>query len=158
MSRLFVIYLITLTFILPVASQTPDTIDLGTISRYDTILRRLSYFTDYSKKLTLEEVIYKNDFVHPQQDFPIDRRKLDAAFYLKLSVTNSSLQDTFWLYMGRAQEYDMYEWNQQTRQISILNNKLEKFSSPVFTKIPYSLLVVKNGETKDYYIDANINF
>lgn len=158
MARLLFINLIILSFIRPVASQTPGPIDLGTINNYDTILRRLSYFTDYSRKLSMEEVVDKNDFVYPRQGFPIDRRKLDAAFYLKLSVTNSSLQDTFWLYLGRAQEYDMYEWNRQIRQISILNNKLEKFSSPVFTKIPYSLLVVKNGETKDYYIDANINF
>jgi len=150
--------LITLTFIHPVASQTPDPIDLGTISSYDTILRRLSYFTDYSKKLTLEEVIDKNDFVYPSGSLPIDRRKLDAAFYIKLSVTNTGLQDTFWLYMGKAQEYEMYEWDQPNRQIRTLNNKLKEYASPVFAKIPYSLLVVKNGETKDYYIHANINF
>ena len=138
-------------------AQPADFIDLGKISEYDTVLRRLCYFTDYSKQRSIESIA-PGEFVHPGEKFPVDKTRLDARYFMKRSVTNSSLQDTFWLYMGRAQHYIMYEYDSTTATMKALDNQFGSFSYPVFNKVPYAFFVVKKGTYKTFYIRADINF
>lgn len=153
-------FAITVTSLLCLCSataQTADFVDLGKLREYDTVLRRLSYFIDYTKKATIDDAAQAT-FAYPGKNFPVDKRKLDARYFIKLSATNSGQQDTFWLYMGRAQHYTMYEYDSSTGKMKALNNQFTSFSRTVFNDVPYAFFVVKAGEYKDFYIRADINF
>lgn len=138
-------------------AQPPGFIDLGKISGYDTILKRLSYFTDYSKTLSVKDVT-KETFQYPGEKFPFDQTKLDAHHYIKLSVTNSGTQDTFWLYTGRAQQYTMYAYDSSTATPEALSNQFHSYSYPAFNSVPYTRIVVRKGTYRNFYIQADINF
>lgn len=138
-------------------AQPADFIDLGKISEYDTVLRRLSYFTDYTKQRTIDNIT-PGEFVYPGEKFPFDKTRLDARYFIKLSVTNSSSKDTFWLYAGRAQRYTMYEYDSSTATMKALNNQFGSFSYTVFNKVPYASFTVKKGTYKTFYIRTDINF
>ncbi|MBX2923793.1 MAG: hypothetical protein KF746_16435 [Chitinophagaceae bacterium] len=140
-----------------VAAQTADFIDLGKLKEYDTVLKRLSYFIDYSKKATIDDAAQAT-FSYTGKNFPFDKRKLDASYFIKLSATNSSRQDTFWLYMGRAQHYTMYEYDSSIGKMKALNNQFTSFSHTIFNHVPYAFIIVKAGQYKDFYIEADINF
>ena len=153
----FITTVTSLLCLYSVGAQTADFIDLGKLREYDTVLKRLSYFIDYSKKATIDDAAQAT-FSYPGKNFPFDKRKLDASYFIKLPVTNSSQQDTFWLYMGRAQHYTMYEYDSSTDKMKALNNQFTSFSHTVFNHVPYASFVVKAGEYKDFYIQADINF
>ncbi len=138
-------------------AQPADFIDLAKISEYDTVLRRLAYFTDYTKQRTIESIA-PHEFVYPGEKFPFDKTRLDARYFIKLSAANSSLQDTFWLYLGRAQRYTMYEYDSVTAIMKAMDNQFGSFSYTVFNKVPYAFFVVKKGTYKTFYIRADINF
>ncbi len=140
-----------------IIAQTADFIDIGKITEYDTVLKRLSYFTDYSKKLTIEDVAQAT-FHYPGEKFPFDKTRLDARYFIKLSVTNSSLQDTFWLYPGRSQRYIMYAYDSSTATMQALNNQFHSFSYTVFNSVPYAFFIVKKGTYRNFYIEADIGF
>ena len=153
-------FIITVTFLLylcSVGAQTADFIDLGKLREYDTVLKRLSYFIDYSKKATIDDAAQAT-FSYPGTNFPFNKSKLDAHYFIKLSVTNTGQQDTFWLYMGRAQHYTMYEYDSSAGKMKVLNNRLSSFSYTIFNHVPYAFLVVKAGEYRNFYIQADINF
>lgn len=140
-----------------VVAQTTNFIDLGKLREYDTVLKRLSYFIDYSKKATIDDAAHAT-FHYPGQKFPFDKTRLDARYFIKLSVTNSSLQDTFWLYAGKAQQYTMYVYDSSAAAMKVLNNQFDSFSYTVFNNVPYAFFVVENGTYKDFYIQADIGF
>ena len=138
-------------------AQPADFIDLGKISEYDTVLRRLSYFTDYTKKRTIND-IRPEEFSYPGNKFPFDKTRLDGHYFIKLSVTNSSSQNTFWLYSGRAQRYTMYEYDSSTATMKALNNQFTSFSYTLFNEVPYAFFTVKKGTYKTFYIQTYISF
>ena len=151
---------ITITFLLclfSVYAQTTHQIDLGKISKYDNVLNSISYYTDYSKKASIDE-ISKETFRDSPKNSPFDPTEPDAHYFMKLSVYNSGHQDTFWLYMGRAQQYTMYGYDSSTRKMKTLNNQTSSFSYAIFNHLPYAYFVVKNGESKIFYIQAKINY
>ena len=151
---------ITITFLLclfSVYAQTTHQIDLGKISKYDNVLNSISYYTDYSKKASIDE-ISKETFRDSPKNSPFDPTEPDAHYFMKLSVYNSGHQDTFWLYMGRAQQYTMYGYDSSTRKMKTLNNQTSSFSYAIFNHLPYAYFVVKNGERKIFYIQAKINY
>ena len=153
----FITTVTSLLCLYSVGAQTADFIDLGKLREYDTVLKRLSYFIDYSKKATIDDAAQAT-FSYPGKNFPFDKRKLDASYFIKLPVTNSSQQDTFWLYMGRAQHYTMYEYDSSTDKMKALNNQFTSFSHTIFNHVPYAFIIVKAGQYKDFYIEADINF
>jgi len=138
-------------------AQPADFIDIGKISAYDTVLRRLSYFTDYTKQRTIDNIT-PGEFSYPGEKFPFDKTRLDARYFIKLSVANSSPQSTFWLYTGKAQRYTMYEYDSSTATMNPLNNQFTSFSHTVFNEVPYAFFTVKKGTYKTFYIQADINF
>lgn len=140
-----------------VYAQTPPQLDLGKISKYDTVLNSISYYTDYSKNASIDDIL-KETFSDPGKVSPFDPTQPDAHYFMKLRVYNSGLQDTFWLYMGRAQQYTMYEYDSSTGKMNALNNQRSSFSYAIFNHLPYAFFVVKNGESKVFYIQANINY
>ena len=153
-------FFITLAFLLcwsAVTAQTNNFIDLGKIGEYDTVLKRLSYFIDYSKKITIENAAYAT-FHYPGEKFPFDKTRLDARYFIKLSVTNSGNQDTFWLYTGRAQQYTMYAFDSSAATFKALNNQFQSYSNPVFNSVPFARFVVRKGTYSVFFIQANIGF
>ncbi|HRN56409.1 MAG TPA: 7TM diverse intracellular signaling domain-containing protein [Agriterribacter sp.] len=140
-----------------VTAQPADFIDIGKIREYDTVLKRLLYFTDYSKKSTIADIAHA-PFHHPGEKFPFDKTRLDARYFIKLPVTNSSQQDTFWLYPGRSQRYTMYAYDSSTATMQALNNQFHSFSYTVFNDVPYAFFIVKKGTYKVFYIQADIGF
>lgn len=145
-----------LLFLNSALGQYTSIIDLGKINEYDTIIRRLSYYSDHRKNIDIEEVTDAN-FVSPVQKFPINDKTPEASNFLKLSVTNSGQQDTFWLYMGKAQRYTMYEQDNSSGKLIRLNNHINSYSFPMFNFIPYTFLVVNKGEYKNYFIKIDFN-
>lgn len=140
-----------------VKAQNAGFTDLGKIEKYDTMLNRLSYFIDYSRKTTIDDAL-EAPFSYPGGIFPFSEKKLGADYFIRLSVTNSGIPDTFWLYMGRAQHYTMYEYDSSSRKMKVLNNKITSTAYRVLSKVPYAYFVVKQGEYKHFYIQAKINF
>lgn len=137
--------------------QHTNTIDLGKIKEYDTIIKRLFYYTDDRKNVDIKEIVDAN-FTLPVQKFPVNDKSPDASCFLKLSVSNTGQQDSFWLYMGKAQQYIMYEQNDSTGELIRLDNLIKSYSPPMFNDIPYASLVVNKGEQKNYFIRADFNF
>lgn len=138
-------------------AQTTRQIDLGTISNYDTILGRISFFTDHSKNTSIDDLPGK-DFNFLTRNALFDPTKPDAYCFLKVSVYNSGNQDTFWLYMGRAQQITMYEYDSSKGKLQSLDNQASSFSYAIFNELPYSIFYVPKGESKVFYIRANINY
>ncbi|MCC7524348.1 MAG: hypothetical protein IT250_05970, partial [Chitinophagaceae bacterium] len=114
-----------------VHAQTTHQIDLGTISEYDTITGRLSYYSDFGQN-TLPEELPGKTFSFPDNSFPFDLARPTEHYYMKMSVHNSGEQDTFWLYLGKAQQYTMYEYDDSTGKIITLNNQAAAFSYAIF--------------------------
>lgn len=125
-----------------VKAQNAGFTDLGKIEKYDTMLNRLSYFIDYSRKTTIDDAL-EAPFSYPGGIFPFSEKKLGADYFIRLSVTNSGIPDTFWLYMGRAQHYTMYEYDSSSRKMKVLNNKITSTAYRVLSKVPYAYFVVK---------------
>ena len=123
-----------------VYAQTPPQLDLGKISKYDTVLNSISYYTDYSKNASIDDIL-KETFSDPGKVSPFDPTQPDAHYFMKLRVHNSGLQDTFWLYMGRAQQYTMYEYDSSTGKVNTLNNQRSSFSYAIFNHLPYAFLL-----------------
>lgn len=138
-------------------TQNSAFIDLGNIIKYDTVLNRLSYYIDTSNTLNINDA-HTFTFSYPDKRFPFKDRHPGAGCIIKLSVTNSGNLDTFWLYMGKAQTYTMYEYDSSNSKFIPLNNQFTSYSSPVLNKVPYSYLVVKKGEYKHFYIQTIIRF
>lgn len=136
-----------------VHAQTKHQIDLGTISEYDTITGRLSYYSDFGQT-TLPEELPGKTFSFPDNSFPFDLARPTEYYYMKMSVHNSGKQDTFWLYLGKAQQYTMYEYDDSTGKIITLNNQAAAFSYAIFNELPYAYFTVKPGESKIFFIRA----
>ncbi|MCC7524346.1 MAG: hypothetical protein IT250_05960 [Chitinophagaceae bacterium] len=140
-----------------VTAQSESIIDLGKINGYDTVIKRLTYYTDYSNALSVDEAVTK-PFRSFGDQFPFDPTKLDARHFIKLTVTNTGVPDTFWFYAGKAQRYSMYAYDSSTATLKLLNNQFKSFSNPVFNRVPFSLIVAPKGRQSIYYIEADINF
>lgn len=143
--------------LLSAEAQTTRQIDLGAIHKYDTILNRIFFFTDYSKNTSIDELPEK-DFSYLTRNKLFDSTKPDAYCFMKVSVYNSGNQDTFWLYLGRAQQFTMYEYDSSKGKLQSLNNQASSFSYAIFNELPYAFFNVPKGESKVFYIRANINF
>ncbi len=139
------------------AAQAEEFIDLGKIKQYDTVLNRMGYFADYFKSTNIDD-LPRTDFSHPGQNSPFNWTRLDADYYMQLKVTNSSLQDTFWLYTGRAQRYKIYEYDSSAKKLKVLNSQFYAYSPALFSNIPFAYFIVQKGQRKAYYIHADINF
>ncbi|HEX5024650.1 MAG TPA: histidine kinase [Agriterribacter sp.] len=137
--------------------QTEEFIDLGRIKQYDTVLKRMAYFIDYSKSTYIQDVP-RADFFHPKQNSPFNWSRLVADYYMQLQVTNSSQQDTFWLYMGKAQQYTLYEYDSSGKKLKKINTQFQAYSPAVFSNIPFAYFIVQKGQRKAFYIHAEINF
>lgn len=138
-------------------AQTNEVIDAGKIKEYDTILKRLTYFNDYSRTFDINN-INPSLFTPAKAETPFDNTRLEANYFIKLFVTNSSDRDTFWLYMGKALHYTMYEYDSSKAKMIQLNNHFEYPSPPVLNEIPYTFFIVKKGTFKTFYIQADVNF
>lgn len=138
-------------------AQKAGTIDVGNIQDFEKIEKKLTYFKDASRTYsvhTLHPSLFK-----PLHNNPVfGGRELNANHFIKLSVSNTGKNDTFWLYMGKAQQYTMYTYDSAAAKMVAMNNRFELYSDVIMNEIPYCWFTVKNGETKDYYIDAEINF
>ncbi|MFT3701054.1 MAG: 7TM diverse intracellular signaling domain-containing protein [Agriterribacter sp.] len=139
-----------------VYAQNSDFIDIGKIQHYDTVPKRLSYFIDYAEKFTIDDVPVSM-FAHPLTKSPFDQNRLEANYYIKFSVFNSGITDSFLFYAGKAQRYNMYEADSAGKKV-LLNNYIEKFSPELFNKVPYSVIHIAPGQYKTFYIEARINF
>lgn len=115
------------------------------------------YFVDYTKKYTIDNIT-DDLFSHPAQQHPFDPKHIDANYFIKLTLTNSGLQDTFLLYAGKAQQYNMYIYDSATGKKILLDNRINKFSPGVYTRIPYEQFMIKKGDQKVFYITLTINF
>lgn len=140
-----------------VAAQPSGFIDLGKIRKYDTLLKRLAYYTDPGNTLSIEDVAGKS-FQQPGNDFPFSPTKLNGRHFFKLSVTNSSPRDTFWFYPGKGQQYTVYVRDSNAKILKLLNNQFSSYSGPVFSEVPFCYLVVKQGTYREYYISTEISF
>ncbi|MFT3948526.1 MAG: 7TM diverse intracellular signaling domain-containing protein [Agriterribacter sp.] len=139
-----------------VAAKNNDIIDVAGIQHYDTILKRLQYFVDYSKTYTIDN-IQDDLFSHPA-DAPIfNARQLDANYFIKLTIVNTGQTDSFLLYAGKAQHYNMYIADSAGKKV-LLNNHVSKFSPALSTQVPYVKIVLNKGEQKVFYINLKINF
>lgn len=138
------------------SAKNNDIIDVTRIQHYDTILKKLLYFIDYSKKYTIDDI---NDtlFSYTANTSPFNQKKLDANYFIKLTLTNTGQQDSFLLYTGKAQRYKMYMCDSTGKKI-LLKNQVTKFSPGLFTNIPYAQIALKKGEQKVFYIALEINF
>lgn len=156
MLKTLIITVISTLCFFSIRADTTRPIDLGTIDKYDSILDKISYYTGNENDLSLREVLNKT-FSNTGENFP-DRNKLPYRCFLKLSVTNSGNNDTFWLYMGKAQEYTMYEYDSSTKETKVLDNHTFSFSYVAFNQLPFTPFIVRPGETKTFYIQAKIRF
>lgn len=140
-----------------IIAQPTASIDLGRIDGYDTVLKRLSYYTDFSGKLT-EKDLPNITFQEAGELFPFALREPESQQFIKLSVTNSSTRNTFWLYLGKAQHYSVYEYNSSTASLHQLNQQFQVYSHAVFNAIPYTRITVEQGMSKVFYIRTHLNF
>lgn len=138
-------------------AQSNDVIDVGKIQNYDAVQKKLYYFIDYTQQYSINNIA-EASFSHPVDKSPFNERRLDANYFIKFSVINTGVQDSFLFYPGKAQHYTMYEYDTISGKMILLNNQVEKFSPGLFNKVPYSSFFIKNGEQKTFYIVAKINF
>lgn len=138
-------------------AQNNDAIDVGKIQHYDTVAKRLSYFIDYAQKYSINNIPGAS-FWHPVAKSPFDETKLDADYFIRFSLINTGIRDSFLFYAGKAQYYTMYEYDTAHGEMRMLNSQVDKFSPELFNKVPYTAFVIKKGERKTFYITAKINF
>lgn len=138
-------------------AQSTTYIDLGKIKGYDTVLKRLTYYTDSGNTITVNDVT-KKTFQYPGVIFPFNPQQLEGRHFVKLSVTNSGTQDSFLLYLGRAQQYSMYEFNESQSLLTKLNSSFHYYSDAIFNVVPYTLFTVPPGASKTFFIQPDIDF
>lgn len=139
------------------SAKNHDIIDVGKIQHYDTIPKRLLYFVDHSKKYTIDNIT-DDLFSHAADQLPFDPKHLDANYFIKLTLTNTGLQDSFLFYAGKAQQYNIYIYDSATGKKILLNNQVNKFSPGLYTRVPYRQILIKKGDQKVFYIELGINF
>ncbi|MBX3257612.1 MAG: hypothetical protein KF862_26025 [Chitinophagaceae bacterium] len=156
LKRLFFIYLL-LICLKPLPAQHNSVVDVGRIQDFQKIDDKLSFFTDISKSYSIH-TLDPSLFKAPAGKTPFNERRLEARHFIRLTVTNSGNRDTCWLYMGKAQQYVVYEYDSVAGKMLAMDNRFELYSDVLMNKIPYCRITVKKGETKDYYIQAEIDF
>lgn len=118
----------------------------------------LSYFIDYSQSYSINEVD-DSKFKPPTGKAVFDQKFLKANNFIRLNAINTgSSSDTFYFYAGKAQHLSMYEYDSASKQKKLLNNHISEFSPALFNYVPYVYFVVKKGEHKIFYLDADINY
>lgn len=156
--KLTILLLCTSCYTASIAQVLHDLIDLENITGYDTVEGRLTYFIDHSQSYSINEV--KDAQFSPAKDrSPFDQRYLTANNFIRMAVTNTGIHsDTFYFYAGKAQHFSMYEYDSITHQKKMLSNQIVRFSPALFNTVPYAYFLVKSGESKVFYIQAEINY
>ncbi len=138
-------------------AQHDSIIDIAAIKEYSSIANKLGYFVDYSKKVTIHE-LNDSQFVSPGKGLIIDPKKLDANYFAKITLYNSgALNDSCWLYVGKAIRYTLYEKDSAGNLIP-LSSQVKKYSLPLLANIPYSLLIIPRHSQNTYYLQLQIHF
>lgn len=156
LKKILLIHLL-LICLTPVMAQNDNVIDVGRIEDFEKVEKKLTYFIDVSKSYSIQ-TIKPALFKAPTGKTPFNGRQLESNHFIKLSVTNTGNQDTFWLYMGKAQQYAMYSYDSITGKTEPIDNRFNSYSQVVMNDIPYCWFTVKKGETKVYFIQADVNF
>ncbi|MBX2925218.1 MAG: hypothetical protein KF746_23655 [Chitinophagaceae bacterium] len=138
-------------------AQQKAIIDVGQIHDFLKIDDQLTFFTDLSQRYSIHE-LNPSLFKSPAGKTSFNDRQLEADHYIKLTVTNTGNRDTFWLYMGKAQQYTMYVFDSAVGEMQAMENRFELYSEVVMNEIPFCQITVRKGDTIDYYIQADINF
>lgn len=138
------------------SAQTNNCFDLGALNNFDTIKYRLLYYSDFSGNTSINQLTKAHFSGEAKPLF--SGKHIDGSHFMMLPVCNSGTDDTFLLYMGRAQTIAVYEFDSVSQKMQRLSNRVKLRSSLLMNVVPYYELKVKPGERKDYFIQAELTF
>lgn len=146
-----------LSLCFPYVNAQDNVIDIGKIHSYTSIDNDFRYFTDFEKKLDINDISL-SDFRTISRKSLFNPKYPGGNYFALLTLTNSGPSDTIFFFAGKGQEYEVYEYDSTTGEKKVLNNHIKYYSHAVFNKVPYTYFVVDRNQRKIVLMQFNINF